>query len=58
MRLIVGADLAEDDVAAILNGDAQRMADKLNEQLGEAEAWPENVTRGVELLAWMAAKTK
>ncbi len=56
MRLVVGADLAEEDVSAILRGDAQRMADHLNQQLDQPEIWPEEVTRGVELLAWMIAK--
>ena len=56
MRMVVGADLAEDDVAAILDGDQQRMADCLNASLGRPETWPDNVTNGVELLCWMVAK--
>lgn len=55
MRLVVGADLEVEDVAAILKGDSQRMADRLNASLGEAQAWPEDVKRGVELLSWMVA---
>ncbi|OEU49867.1 MAG: hypothetical protein BA871_03395 [Desulfuromonadales bacterium C00003096] len=47
MRLVVGADLAEEDVAAILAGDSRRMADQLNDELGEPDSWPEDVTRGV-----------
>lgn len=56
MRLVVGADLAEDDVLAILKGDQQRMADRLDASLGQPETWPEGVTQGVELLSWMVAK--
>lgn len=56
MRLVVGSDLAEDDVVAILEGDQQRMADCLSASLGQPETWPENVTSGVELLCWMVAK--
>lgn len=56
MRLVVGADLAEDDVAAILKGDQRRMAESLNASLGQPESWPVNVTQGVELLSWMVAK--
>lgn len=56
MRLVVGADLKEEDVEAICAGDSRRMADRLNQQLGDPENWPEDVARGVELLAWMVAK--
>ena len=56
MRLIAGADLAGEDVEAILTGDAKRMADRLNEQLTEPETWPDDVTRGMELLSWMVAR--
>ncbi|MBW1961242.1 MAG: DEAD/DEAH box helicase family protein [Deltaproteobacteria bacterium] len=55
MRMIVGADLDEADVAAILEGDKKRLADRLNQELGEPKSWPEDVTRGVELLCWMVA---
>lgn len=55
MRLIVGADLDPEDVRAILLGDAQRLAMKLNEELDNRETWPENVRNGVTLLAWMVA---
>ncbi|MBF0103276.1 MAG: DEAD/DEAH box helicase family protein [Desulfobacterales bacterium] len=55
MRLVVGADLMKEDTEAILKGDSQRLADKLNEQLGEPETWPVDVSRGVELLCWMVA---
>ncbi len=56
MRLIVGADLAREDVKAILDGDSKRMESLLNDELGEPEDWPENVTHGVELLCWMVAR--
>ncbi|MFZ5766853.1 MAG: helicase-related protein [Thermodesulfobacteriota bacterium] len=55
MRLVVGADLDGQDVTAILNGDQERLAKHLNAELAEPAAWPEEVTRGVELLAWMVA---
>jgi len=56
MRLVVAADIAEEDVSAILRGDAQRMGYRLNQQFDQPETWPEEVTRGVELVAWMIAK--
>ena len=55
MRLIVGADLDPADVQAILQGDSERLAMQLNRELEQQEAWPEQVTHGVELLAWMVA---
>ncbi|HEY9745061.1 MAG TPA: helicase-related protein, partial [Oculatellaceae cyanobacterium] len=55
MRLIVGADLDPHDVKAILEGDRQRLAMLLNEELKEPEAWPAEVQNGVTLLAWMVA---
>lgn len=55
MRLIVGADLDPEDVKAILSGDAQRFAIKLNKELDDQETWPEGVRNGVTLLAWMVA---
>lgn len=54
-RFIVGADLDPDDVEAILRGDQQRYSDRLDGNLGEAQAWPDEVTMGVELLSWMVA---
>lgn len=51
MRLIVGADMDPADVAAVLSGEKARLEKHLESQL--EGAWPENVTRGVELLAWM-----
>lgn len=56
MRLIVGADLELEDVKAILAGDAARLAQCLNRQLDQTEKWPEGVTHGVTLLAWMVAQ--
>jgi len=55
MRLIVGADLEPDDVRAILAGDRERLAARLNGELDQAESWPEGVRNGVVLLAWMVA---
>ena len=55
MRLVVGADLDPADVQAILQGDSERLAMQLNRELERQEAWPEQVTHGVELLAWMVA---
>lgn len=56
MRLIVGADLEPGDVRAILEGDAGRLAAKLNEELDRPASWPEKVRNGVTLLAWMVAR--
>ena len=55
MRLIVGADLAIPDVAAILQGNRQRLSDRLMAELSEPEQWPENVKNGVALLGEMVA---
>ena len=55
MRLIVGADLEPQDVRAILQGTEDHLAAHLNAALAHPEAWPEAVTRGVALLAWMVA---
>src|SRR5438552_727869 len=55
MRLIVGADLEPQDVQAILAGTAERLTARLSAALEHPEAWPEAVTRGVTLLAWMVA---
>src|SRR6056297_2116984 len=40
IRLVVGSDLKEDDVEAILKGDSQRMAEALNSELERQESWP------------------
>ncbi len=56
MRLIVGADLQPADVTAILSGDQQRLADRLQRELTDRHTWPEDVANGVGLLAWMVAR--
>lgn len=53
MRLIVGADLDESDVRAILAGDEARMVARLNEELTPETPWSAGVHNGVTLLAWM-----
>lgn len=55
MRLIVGADLQLQDVAAILAGNRQRLSDRLMDELKEPESWPEEVQNGVSLLSQMVA---
>lgn len=55
MRLIVGTDLEPADVRAILAGDQERLAARLNGELDRFDAWPEGVRNGVTLLAWMVA---
>ncbi|GEA14122.1 hypothetical protein E308F_03630 [Moorella sp. E308F] len=55
MRLIVGADLDPEDVRAILAGDRERLAARLNGELEGEASWPEGVRNGVTLLAWMVA---
>lgn len=56
MRLVVGADLDEEDISAILKGDQELLSRHLDNELGEEETWPEHVSRGVELLSWMIAR--
>jgi hypothetical protein len=56
MRLIAGADLEPGDIRAILAGDRERLAARLNNELDRPESWPENVKNGVTLLAWMVAR--
>lgn len=55
MRLIVGADLQLQDVAAILNGNQQRLSDRLMAELESPDTWPEEVQNGVALLGEMVA---
>ncbi|WP_258358689.1 helicase-related protein [Moorella sulfitireducens] len=55
MRLIVGAYLDPEDVRAILAGDRERLAARLNGELEGEASWPEGVRNGVMLLAWMVA---
>lgn len=56
MRLVVGADLEVEDVAAILEGDQSRLEERLGARLEGEASWPEAENRGVRLLAWMVAK--
>ncbi|HRX27554.1 MAG TPA: hypothetical protein P5219_12095, partial [Aminivibrio sp.] len=55
MRLITGADLDADDVAAILEGEGTRLTKSLEQELVDS-GWPDDVRRGVELLGWMVAR--
>ncbi|MCL6517714.1 helicase-related protein [Alicyclobacillus sp.] len=55
MRLIVGADLDPVDVKAILDGNMMRLEHRLQQELSDVQAWPEDVQNGVALLAWMVA---
>jgi hypothetical protein len=55
-RMVVGADLDADDVAAILSGDEARLSAGLNAALDQPAPWPEAEQRGVALLAWMIAQ--
>ena len=55
MRMIVGADLQLQDVAAILAGNNQRLSDKLMEELENEDTWPEAVRNGVALLGEMVS---
>lgn len=54
MRLIVGADMDPRDVAAVLSGEEARLERHLESEL--EGTWPEDVTRGIELLAWMVSQ--
>lgn len=58
MRLIVGADLQIQDVAAILEGNHQRLSDSLMSELEDAEDWPDDVQSGVALLGEMVASVQ
>ena len=55
MRLIVGADLQIQDVAAILAGNQKRLSDQLSRELEAPETWPEAVQNGVALLGAMVS---
>jgi len=54
MRLIVGADMDPRDVAAVLSGEEARLERHLESEL--EGTWPEDVSRGIELLAWMVSQ--
>jgi hypothetical protein len=56
MRMVVGADLDPADVRAILDGTEEALTTQLSRELTQPEQWPEDVQRGVELLAWMIAR--
>jgi len=53
IRMVVGADLDPEDIGAILQGDAARLEQRLTQQIDLSSAWPEAVSNGVGLLAWM-----
>ena len=55
MRLIVGSDLAEQDVEAILQGDEVRFANRLLAELSTPDGWDQDVSDGVGLLSRMVA---
>lgn len=55
MRLIVGADMAIQDVEAILAGNQERLKQRLLSELEHTEEWPDEVVNGVALLAQMVA---
>lgn len=55
MRLITGKDIDPLDVSAVLAGLEEAQLEK--QLLSELDGcWPEDVTRGVELLAWMVSR--
>ena len=58
MRLIVGADLTEGDVNAILAGDQARLDNVLLKELEPDESWTSSVEDGVALLSYMVASGK
>ncbi len=54
-RFVVGADLDAADVAAILQGDAARLSQRLEHELDDS-GWPTTAVQdGVALLAWLVA---
>jgi hypothetical protein len=55
-RMVVGADLDGDDVAAILAGNEALLGARLNSALEQPEQWPQAEQRGVALLAWTVAR--
>lgn len=55
MRLIVGADLQLQDVAAIIAGSDQKLSDSLMKELKHPEDWSQEVQNGVALLGAMVA---
>ena len=55
MRLIVGADLQLQDVAAILKGNQQKLSEDLMKELENPEEWSQEVQNGVALLGHMVS---
>lgn len=56
MRLIAGADLDPEDAKVLLElGRSAKLEETLLAELREREGWPAEVTRGVDLLAYMVA---
>lgn len=58
MRLIVGADLALEDIEAILKGDEARYSEALLKELDAPDSRENTVVDGVALLAYMVASGK
>lgn len=58
MRLIVGADLALEDIEAILKGDEARYSEALLKELDVPDSWEDTIVDGVALLAYMVATGK
>ena len=55
MRLIVGADLQLQDVAAILAGNNKKLSEDLMKELENPEGWSREVQNGVALLGHMVS---
>ena len=55
MRLIVGADLATQDVSVILRGNHKHLSARLLAALDDPDKWPSDVKNGVALLGAMVA---
>jgi len=47
MRLIAGADLAEEDVLAVLAGNEDLLSRRLDQDLGDGATWPDHVKTAV-----------
>ncbi len=58
MRLIVGADLTEVDINAILAGNEARLDEALLRELDGCDSWERAVSDGVALLSYMVATGK
>ena len=53
VRIIAGADMAPNDVQAVIDGQLAPLAEHLHGALENPEQWPDEASRGVELLSWM-----